>query len=153
MQTILDEAATLTDAERAQLMQVLAPAKVNGDALEGEELVYDVIKEHLDEVGLDTYPYHVFRARHNYGDFRRGAKIVLDYVGRMRPKGRAEFRKGIIVLVRMLLRRLERDGITCSIGVVMKNLQRVPAIVDDAYPGYRVSGMLNWLITKTRRTV
>lgn len=150
VQEIINRLPTLSQSDLSKVrvvLQGLGSAQDLDDRIEGETLVYHLLKQRLEDYGLSPPPYVAFRRTRHFTKFREGAKVALAYVAKfLKPKGPVEFRKGLTITLRSLTGRLERDGVEVSLGACAVNLYRVPAIMDEMFPGYRESGMLRSVI-------
>ena len=140
----------LTDLRKvsAQATHLLTKGVLNTSPLERD--VYESICDALKLEGVSSLPpFTVFARTNTFASFRRGVILFLEYIEQYcKPKKRLERMKIIHVFLRMLVRRLRRDGVPLSSKTMASALLRVENIVEDQFPGYRESGLLPILLKK-----
>ena len=140
---------SLTDLRKvsAQAAFLLTKEQLNVSPLERD--VYESICDTLKFEGIAPPPFGTFARTNAFSSFRGGVVCFLQYIGQhCAPKMRVERQKVIYVFVRMLARRLRRDGIPLSAKTMSSTLSRIENIVEDQFPGYRESGLLSVLLKK-----
>lgn len=63
-----------------------------------------------------------------------------------RAPQRNELEAAVHLYVRLATMRLEQWNVPISLSTLAKQAPRFPALVDAAYPGYIVSGLLRWVL-------
>jgi hypothetical protein len=96
-------------------------------------------------------PFGVFKKSPLYPKYKDGIARILVYVREtMGAKNRVEERKCLLILFRMLSRWMAGARIPLMLKSVVQQLDRVPALVDRQFPGYRAAGLLPALIKAQR---
>lgn len=119
---------------------------------EQEVLVWEIIQQVLRLRGVSrTMPYTVLRRQRFFKQYRDGCGIAGDFVRQYcgTLKGGWE-RKAWRVCIDALLRKLKTQKIPIGPMTISQNLGRIPDIIEDAFPGYRESGMLPYVISKSK---
>jgi hypothetical protein len=142
---------------RARCTYLLGPAAAGDEKEQAtadveEQVLYEAARAALSRGGTTTPPYSVFRRGRDYKAFQRGAGIVSAYVvanfGKMR---RAERQDVYELLVRRLAIWLRAGKIMPLMAPVGNNLQKIPALIDEWFPGYRESGLLPQVLVALRK--
>lgn len=115
-------------------------------------LVYEQIGAALKRCRVSVLPYPVAqRSAPWFLDYRKGSALLLDYVREhMKPRDRVALTAAVRLVVDVLVRavgRSKRPGL--SFRRMAYELSWTPERMDDAFPGYRQSGLLSVLL-KTR---
>ncbi len=91
--------------------------------------------------------FHAFRSTQAYKSWKRTAPAYLQFVDQTWPEA-SKVAKGAItaVLLDMLIDDLAGMGVTPTMSSVATGLERIPQLVDRAFPGYRKSGMTHLIL-------
>lgn len=135
----------LPDADRAKVVACLTGERLTVVRTDDHRvgLVYDELGDYLKRKSRTVPPFGKYRKRAEFGAFAASAVRFLGYIDRhFKPETEAERMKIGYVIFDVLARRLELEGTPVGLLPMARQLGRVPEVVDLAFPGYRVSGLL-----------
>lgn len=117
---------------------------------EAETLVYQQMVNVLKDLGhADLPPLKVIRLSKGGKALKEGTPKFVRYVEKhFRPQRRIDKINCLQLLLKMLVRRLHRDGVPVSVTTLAQGLLRIAEVVDDEFPGYLESGFLPLLLKK-----
>ena len=144
----------LTPAQRADIVARCNALGTSGDAQRDScaQMVYGVLVSILGDRGTSCPPPRVFQTMRAGAGFPAKAEVLLDYVRTfMLATKRVEQRAVVRLLVLVLIRRMTRDHVPVTLGTVVRNIPRIPAVTDEQFPGYREAGLLPALPRVLRR--
>lgn len=142
---------TLKDDElralHARVGALLESKRAEGD----EQLLFTAIAQQLDAKG-QTWSLGMLARNALYTQFQSRCLATTIYVDRFfQPKNRLERLKAFRLLTRVLLRFLENARVPITLKTVVQNLDKIPRLVDDEFPGYLESGVLPMLLQRQAR--
>lgn len=109
---------------------------------------YQAIEQSLSSLNISSQPYAVFVKQSYYPSFHRDAPKVLAFVYHHAPSLDRSGRMRLYqILCHCLIRDLQNQQASISIGTVCKNIHRMPQVFGDAFPGYIEAGLIDWLVS------
>lgn len=119
---------------------------------EAIKVVFHQMSIELREKGhLDIPPLKVVLQGKAGKGLRNGSKYFIQYIEQyFQPEKKIDKLHGVQLLLRMLIRRLERDSIPVTVTTLAQQLSKINVVVEDEFPGYRQSGFLPLLLKKFR---
>ncbi len=134
-------------------------AKINGLILlsspsQGEDqgddglLFYDALSHAISEAnGKKHLPYPVFKKNRYFPMYKKKLPDVLKFLGENLPTLKRIERMYLFGIVsNVLVTNLQDIKIPVSIGAACRHLDRVPELMDNAFPGYIQAGLLRMLV-------
>lgn len=114
-----------------------------------EELIFDALLRHLKARATDQAPpASVFRRAPWWAAFRRNAGVVTAWLKQNAPatfKHKRRRRRAYYMVVGVLIRWLERVHVPVTPRSIALNLDKVPAVMDQQFPDYAASGLIEWV--------
>lgn len=146
---------SLTPAELQQVrLKVGALLSVSGSVPSHGQVIVDsdeswvlgCICDHCRDNGRDLTPVSMLRNAQGIGTFREYLPQLMRYLET--GAGKARQRKHILLLtgLDLLAANLERMRIPITSRLLLRNVSRIPAVIDQAFPGYYRNGRLPWVI-------
>lgn len=141
----------ISDLSRDQLNELIARAKLlrgskSGEQEIDEQLLHDVI---CACVGPEC-PKGLAQAKRTkvWPRFKQSTEIVIGYAREFKPRNLIELRAALKICIELLIDDIRNwtRPVPISYAVVVNNLNRIPAVVDAAFPGYRASGCLGFIV-------
>lgn len=146
----------LSTAERKQLQtylkSLLANSKGASDKTEEPEEKYlaDIVNRVMQEQGMGLLPIERLKAA-STGYAQESAKLWA-FAQRALPDGtRTEHLAVLRLGVKLLTHNIAAQGIPVTHAVVMRQLHRLPAVVQAAFPGYAQLGVLGIVVREVER--
>jgi hypothetical protein len=131
---------------RAQFL--LDPAGRGDDKpAEGRDADQDLVVTELEAVlagrGFRKLPLPVLLKSSAGKFFRRGVKTTMVYIREsFKPTCKAEVVKVVRLILRCIVRDLNRRSIPVCPKTICQGLERVQTVVERSYPGYATAGLL-----------
>ena len=122
----------------------------NKNAPTQRELLAGVIRDQLRGVGTNVMPKAAISAAGLKGKWEAAADRISSYVETHISSKRAEGMHAYVILIQMLIRHLSASGVPATHRNVIVNLEKVPALVDRQFPGYRENGLLPVIVKRTK---
>lgn len=151
---ILPALAKMNEEELKQihLRASLLLSKYGGSDSVDEQLVFEYVHKVITSTGASLPPFQVFARMPMYVTYKKSIKVFLQFVDEhFKAKKQIDRREIISVLMAMIRRRLERDGIPVATKTVAEALARIGEIVADEFPGYLESGLLPGVLSRRRK--
>ena len=127
-----------------------APAPKGSRAKTGDDdLALSVLAAYVKDKGVDYSTAGMLRKSNGYSAFREKVPVVFAFISqgaRTRPEQLGLLRIGI----ELLYENLVQMGVSVSARTVMAHFHRVPAVINEAYPGYATAGLLHIIIGKKK---
>lgn len=156
--TVKNLLPSLSPAELSQVRALLdllgkssAKRSVNGSATEEslDFLFYKELASALLDVGLKLPPIPVLKRGKLYRPFKEGKEIVEDFLDSAAKPGRLTRIQRIKVyrlVFKLLIDWMKSRSIPISLNTVMLNLNRIPQLLMQEFPGYIETGLFLKLI-------
>lgn len=93
-------------------------------------------------------PYGRIRRMHFWPRLKRGARATAEYLRLHAPvaaRRKITRQRAYSIMAGVLIRWLERVGVPTGPGTIAKHLDKMPALMDQAFPGYVESNLLDWV--------
>lgn len=146
---------------RVQFLLQTATGKATGPAAQAEpnefaQAMYGAFSDMLKRrFGTRVAPWFVFTQGPQYGNFAAACDLAKEANSAWFPKQtKAEAASMLLMYAGLVIDRLEDRATTIVMPTITFWLGNLPALVDDAFPGYAAAGMLGrvqQLRTKGRR--
>ena len=96
-----------------------------------------------------------FRDFHNvtsYSTWKKSAPHVVSFIEKTYPQATRVAKLAMMTfLLEALIDDLKGRGVPITLGTVTVNLERLPALYDQCFPGYRESGMAHLVLKSMKR--
>lgn len=134
--------------------QIAFLLKVKPDEETPEELlVFGCISDCLRGVVGQVQSFSQFKRSRGYRSFLKNLPTFSQFIDQqIKPTNRIERRKIILVLLRALIRIINRWEVPLSATTISQQLHKIAGFVDLAFPGYAASGYLPRLISAHQTT-
>ena len=121
-----------------------AAAMVDGlGAADDMELCYLAIKGRLEAAGVLAPPFHAFKRLNIYKDFQAGWPMVEAFIHKYFSDTMLQDRQRLYYLFgELLVEAIKGWQLPLTLGVVCRNMSKVPTLVHEAFPGYAEHGAL-----------
>ncbi len=90
--------------------------------------------------GSPVTPPMLMKASGTMATLREHLPALIQYIDAIDPLARTGF---LDLAVQMLVDNIKQQNIPVTPVVVIRQLHRIPAVVDEAFPGYYAAGMLS----------
>jgi len=117
---------------------------LSGSTLRGEERSWelDCVCDALARRGLGAQ-VAVWRRSGDLADFRRRLPDLREF---LTAAGNRDAQQAVLTEgVDLICGQLASWGVVVTARSVVRNLDKLPAVLDRAYPGYAASGLLGWI--------
>ena len=133
---------------RAKVASRESPQEANADPDDPDlEAVFRALSAALGNYGHHQLPYRVFQGKQDFGPFRKKAVQISKYIKKaFQPKSTVEFDFCCKLCFRLLGQWLQDIGVPLGYRTLVNNSDRVPSLIDQAFPGYISAGILNRVI-------
>lgn len=132
----------------------LKRGKKSKKSTSADERFYNIICDEFFKKRLSHFPsYYRFKKNPDFAYFKKNHKLLVEFEKEVFSSlGRSLNRREKDCLyrgfARLLYRDLQRINASCTVGIVARNLGRIPDIINKEFPGYIENGLLYMLITK-----
>jgi len=156
--TATDLMGVLTTLNPKQLQEVqartsllLGKVSTNPPAVEEKQelWIHDEVRRHFSSFGVMVPPLVAVRSSKMYPSYRAGLLAVLAYLPRFKPANRLEKLKALRIVLDLAIKSTQRMNgpAIARLGMAFSN---VGLLVEDAFPGYRASGLLPAVLKMSR---
>lgn len=123
-------------------------SEVDEDDGDDGRLFYDALARSISEAtGKKVLPYHIFTKRDTYSIYKKKLPEVLRFIGENLPMLKRLERMYLFgIATHVLVTNLQDIQIPVSLRVCCTHLDRIPELMDDAFPGYIQAGLLKMLV-------
>jgi hypothetical protein len=111
-----------------------------------ELLVLDAIVSVLSSMGLEFPQVHLLKKRSNPA-FREKVGSLFKYLNHS-GLVRIEIRGLLLVGVKLLVDNMKGGSLPISGGTIMRNIGRIPSLINQAFPLYAESGILHMIVRR-----
>jgi hypothetical protein len=111
-----------------------------------ELLVLDTIVSVLSSMGLEFPQVHLLKRRSNL-QFREKVTNLFKYFNQHKVN-RVELHGLLLIGIKLLVDDLKSIGVAISGGTIMRNIGRIPSLVNHAFPGYAEAGLLSMIVRR-----
>jgi hypothetical protein len=80
--------------------------------------------------------------------FGKAAEMLADFADRFKPRGEVERKQVLELLIRILARWMRRKGVPVTCKTMINCMPRVPALCENAFPGYLGAGLLPMVLRR-----
>lgn len=138
LQEIVDRVKALKSLPGGQAAATAVP--INGDAMGALRAVCEVLADQ----GIEYTPAFMLARSQEMGAFANKVGHVHAYFERSQLSRNAQ---GLVfkIAVGLLYQNMVEIGLPVSARNVMRQIHRVPAVLNRAFPGYAARGMLSWI--------
>ncbi len=126
-----------------------APTPDDGPA----EVIGAAVRHLIKRGGTNPPPAPVLRRMPWWKALEKGSRVVAEYLKKNAPDTmgkRQSARRAVYVVVGVLIRWMERVHVPVTLRTVALNLDKVPGIMDQQFPGYAANGLLEWVFNPPR---
>ena len=117
-----------------------------------ESLFYSVLKDTLEYYCYGkVMPYQTFKRGKFYKSYKEKFPVVQEFMQQHFPDAKLVERKMIYrTFSRLIIKRINQwEDVEVRIGTCAVNVDRIPSLVDRAFPGYAKNGLLSMLIKRS----
>lgn len=140
----------LSSLSREQIREIRARADFMLGAEESTDGCAEVYAALVEAAGPACPPLHAARRSKHWPAFSRSAPALLAFAAEFKPRNRAERRAALMICVEVFSDWLAERRIPVYWSTLASGLDKVPGLVDRAFPGYRASGMLPAILRSRR---
>lgn len=99
---------------------------------------YGVVQEIISEkLKINKISYRAFRCRSNFNKFKKSYKDLNEYMKVIKIKNKkATYYKFYFIFVNLLINWLQKCKIPISMNTIINNIDKIPGLIDQAYPEY-----------------
>lgn len=156
--TVKNLLPSLSPSELSQIKALLdllgassAGRKANGSATEDslDQMFYEELGLALLEFGIKVPPYVVLKRGRNYKSYKKGKETLEDFLEKAAKPGRLtriQRKKLYRISFKMLVNWLRDRNIPVSVNSVSLNLEKVPQLLMQDFPGYIETGLFMKLV-------
>lgn len=145
VQQLMSEIAQLPPAERLKLLQqtkaLVGAAPIDQIETHDDLFALRCICDMLRDSGTETFGFERYKKHAQWRSFCAKVPAVLQYV-RQAGSQRVMQRKVLTFGLRLLYKQMTRDGYPVTGITMLAHFHRVPAVLEQAFPGYAKSGLL-----------
>lgn len=127
------------------LVAATAPTREEDTAAE----FMSAVLRHIVKRGAEKVPpVHVLRRARWWKSLESGSASVAAYIAKHAPDTAAKRQsrlRAYWIVVGVLIRWLERIHVPVTLQSVAQNLHKVPAVMDQQFPGYASNHLLEWV--------
>jgi hypothetical protein len=151
LQKVIDALPHLTQAELQSVKARIGFLIKNSVPVETEistqELMaLDCIVEALSSIGVQFPQVHKLKRQSNQA-FQGKVKILFDYFGCI---SKIESCSLLSIGLKLLIEDMKEFNIPISGGSVMRNIGRIPTLMNRAFPGYAEAGLLQMIVLRKK---
>ena len=107
-------------------------------------LFYSALVEELGRLGVTTPPWHAFQRLDIYKNYQANFPLLEQYVAKTFPSVNLRDRQRLYYLFAgIVAQKVKEWDLPLTLGVVCRNLNKVPSLVAGEFPGYAESGLLS----------
>lgn len=115
-------------------------------ALDEDELwVLNIIVDFMRHIGADASSLELLRQSTDFPAFAKKVPPLMAYLNQAKLN-KIQKRMLFLLALEILYSEKTRIGAACSARVVMREIHRVPALVDSQFPGYARAGLLAMIV-------
>lgn len=115
-------------------------------------LVYEAFSQILSSKGFRTIPWNRFQESRDLSAFTTKGEWLISYARKnFKPETRIQLSYTLILLTKLLTEWLEKINVPLSYRTLINNLDRIPSLVDESFPGYGKAGLLPAVVKNARR--
>lgn len=112
------------------------------------QLLFDAILTTINS----KLPWAKFEGSSAYKDFQAGAPGAVQFINQtFKPSTRTKTFLAMRLSIGLLVISLKKREIYTTVGTMCRNLNRLPMVFDDAFPGYRESGLVPMLMKQMEK--
>lgn len=121
---------------------------VDEDDRDDGRLFYDSLIQSISEAtGKRCCPHKAFTRTRHYAIYKKKLPDVLEFIGENLPTLKRLERVYLFgVISNVLITNLQDIKVPVSVGAACRHLDRIPELMDDAFPGYIQAGLLTMLV-------
>lgn len=149
----MDLMEKLADLSEDQLRELRARADhlLGPKAEELPESEVDLLHSAIQSVIRACPPLGSARKTRVWSTFLKHAPGVIAYGKEFQPQNRAELKRAFMLCVKTLATYLREVGTPIHYATIVRNLPKIEAVMDRAFPDYRAAGLLPMVFRMKRR--
>lgn len=112
-----------------------------------DQEIYFAIQNNVTQRGTRGIPWAVFRTSQDARTLSKRSEWLVDFINKnMKPTKRVEFIWCLRFSVQLVTTFLESNSLPVSTRTIINNLDRVPVLLDNQFPGYMRECILSVIV-------
>lgn len=111
------------------------------------DLVLDAIVEVLSAMGVEYVNASILRKSASFKSFNEKMPELFLYLEKITTQ-RVERRAMLRLVIELLYQDLARMNVATTARTLMSHAHRIPAVINNNFPGYADAGLLHWIVKR-----